>query len=136
MEERNKNLPVEHKEGESVDPLGVMPRESAKELVRSLPGLSPCSNGKVGGGMQQSKGGIRRLIIDRTWRPIIRQSGENIRWGTSLVHETGEEKRRKPTMGGDILVRKGIVGGQGAAQRVPAELPSWTGSKIMDGPFM
>ena len=70
MKEVNEAIPVDREESGSVNPLGVMPRESEKELVCPS-GLVLDDDGDIDGGAQQSNGGIGRLIVTRTRRPLL-----------------------------------------------------------------
>ena len=71
MKEVNEAIPVDREESGSVNPLGVMPRESEKELVWRPSSLVLDDDGDIDGGAQQSNGGIGRLIVTRTRRPLL-----------------------------------------------------------------
>ena len=71
MKEVNEAIPVDRKESGSVNPLGVMPRESEKELVWRPSGLVLDDNGEIDGGAQQSNSSIGRLIATCTRRPLL-----------------------------------------------------------------
>ena len=71
VEEVNKAVPVDCKEGELVDPLSVVPCKCVKDIAGSPSGLGPGSDGKVGGGTHQANSGIGRLISPRTRSPLL-----------------------------------------------------------------
>ena len=50
LNEGNKAIPMDYEEGDFVEPLGVSPRENAKEIMGRPPGLGPGSNDEVNGG--------------------------------------------------------------------------------------
>ena len=58
VDERNKAVPVNRKEGDSVNPLGVAPHRRAKHIVGRLPSLALGYDVKVDGGAQEENGGL------------------------------------------------------------------------------
>ena len=78
MKEVNEVIPIDHKEGESVDPLGMTPRKSMKELVRCTPGLGPGANGMINDGTRRVNGGLRRFIVARIRNTLLQQRGKKI----------------------------------------------------------
>ena len=85
VEDGNESIPVDRDEDESVNPFGVTPFKSPKEIVGSLPGLGPCADGKVDAGPRRATRNLERLVVARTRYPLLWQRGEESEWGTSLV---------------------------------------------------
>ena len=106
MGEGNEAIPVDRAEGKSVDPLGMMPCDSAKELVGRLSGLGPCADGEVNNGARQANGSLERLITARTRCPLLQQRSEKSGRGTSLVLEMGEVRATVDHHGGRYCSRK------------------------------